>query len=165
MYMFLQVWTDLRGRTKKKIAMNKNCIRQTGGGPFQEVELSPIEQTVDNIVKINVAANPSGTVLGLDVLPHSSTNSDVNPIPLNDNDIVFVSSNEMDSTYKGEENPHNTVIKGLGKRRRQPKNEKTKMAKLADKNTEALEKLTNVVENLTTSVKDLLKIIENKMNQ
>ncbi|XP_046805777.1 uncharacterized protein LOC124419626 [Lucilia cuprina] len=107
-----KVWTDLRGRTKKKLSLNKISICQTGGGPYQEVELSPIEQAVDSIVNINVAANPTGKILGLD-------------IPSDNKENVCIDSEIPQIEIK--------QPKLLGKRSRTSKSEKSKMTKLVEK--------------------------------
>lgn len=43
-----RVWVHFKAKLKKKIAQNKRNINVTGGGPSQEVSLSPLEQTAAN---------------------------------------------------------------------------------------------------------------------
>lgn len=107
-----------------------------------------MEQSVDNIVSLNVAANPTGKILGLG-LPTPS-----HEVPLSPNETNNTKENETPLIATKRTNT-------LRKRRRKDKVDNPKMAKLADKNTEALEKLTSAVENLTAAVVKLSDIIEN----
>ncbi len=39
-------WQDLRRRTKEKLSFNKSSANKTGGGPAEEIPLTPAEQQV-----------------------------------------------------------------------------------------------------------------------
>ncbi|XP_017476213.1 PREDICTED: uncharacterized protein LOC108366349 [Rhagoletis zephyria] len=60
-----KVWTDIRNRTKKKISKNNSLLRETGGGPFNECSLTPLERTVDKIVNLSKSAAPCGLDFGV----------------------------------------------------------------------------------------------------
>ncbi|XP_046801212.1 uncharacterized protein LOC124418572 [Lucilia cuprina] len=55
-----KVWSDLKGRTKKKIVANHKSLITTGGGAFHSETLSALEEMVDEAANIRSAAIPDG---------------------------------------------------------------------------------------------------------
>ncbi|XP_055915358.1 uncharacterized protein LOC129948394 [Eupeodes corollae] len=76
-----KVWLDYKLKLKKKIATNKNDVVATGGGPFRQLTLSPLEQAVDNLLSLQQAVNPMGNTFGTNstatVEQPDSNNADV----------------------------------------------------------------------------------------
>ncbi|XP_075152795.1 uncharacterized protein LOC142226584 [Haematobia irritans] len=61
-----KTWTDLKSRTKKKIASNKKSLVQTGGGLYRFSQLSELEESVDRTLHLSSAAAPSGSTFGIE---------------------------------------------------------------------------------------------------
>ncbi|XP_046807326.1 uncharacterized protein LOC111689910 [Lucilia cuprina] len=73
-----KVWAELKSRTKKKLSENHKSLTGTGGGPYQEDTLSPLEEMVDEAINIRSAALPPGNAIGLEenICPTSYTKAD-----------------------------------------------------------------------------------------
>ncbi|XP_065368782.1 uncharacterized protein LOC135961216 [Calliphora vicina] len=177
-----KVWTDYRGRLKKKLSNNKKSIRQTGGGPSEVSELTPIELAVDSIVSINVAANPSGTFYGVKIAnePHNTVLASSPPsvIPSNDcPELPDVScSPPAENAPTVEENILNIIETppqpqcsthkqtfSLKKRRQMAKDdERKKLIKLTQEHTEAITRQTAALEKLTTAIEIQNRLLQEK---
>ncbi|XP_049308092.1 uncharacterized protein LOC125777372 [Bactrocera dorsalis] len=59
-----KVWLDYRLKLKRKIAGNRKEIAATGGGPYNQRSLTPLEQAVDELLSLQQAVNPSGAAFG-----------------------------------------------------------------------------------------------------
>lgn len=60
-----RVWIHFKAKLKKKMAENKRNLYATGGGPSQQVPLSPLEQTAADIINIDLVVNPEGNLFGV----------------------------------------------------------------------------------------------------
>lgn len=186
---------------KKKISNNKSSIRQTGGGPSEYSDLTPLEQSVENICNTSVAANPSGNIFGLNVLSTSQVlppnpredvlsssmiealpNSQVETI-LSSPVEVIASSGEVENivlelqtpststkTYSANvenETPNiakKSTIRPRQRRLQTKQEERTKLIKLTEQQTEEMKKMTVALELLTEAVKAQTKILEQNKN-
>lgn len=63
--MYFQVWRDLKFKVKKKIIANKSECNATGGGRHKQWTLSPLEETVANMLQFEKQINPEGAVQGV----------------------------------------------------------------------------------------------------
>ncbi|XP_036329205.1 uncharacterized protein LOC118741363 [Rhagoletis pomonella] len=59
-----KVWLDYKLKLKRKIALNRSESIATGGGPYRQLTLSPLEQEVDSLLGLERAANPEGVSHG-----------------------------------------------------------------------------------------------------
>ncbi|XP_036342227.1 uncharacterized protein LOC118751505 [Rhagoletis pomonella] len=59
-----KVWKDLKFKVKKKLVNNKTEARATGGANRQ-IQLSPLEEAVANLLQFEQQINPKGSELGL----------------------------------------------------------------------------------------------------
>ncbi|XP_049317911.1 uncharacterized protein LOC125780183 [Bactrocera dorsalis] len=59
-----KVWLDYKLKLKRKIADNRKEIAATGGGPYNQRSLTPLEQAVDELLSLQQAVNPSGAAFG-----------------------------------------------------------------------------------------------------
>ncbi|XP_017480776.1 PREDICTED: uncharacterized protein LOC108370051 [Rhagoletis zephyria] len=50
-----KVWTDFKFGIKKKMLKNAKQISGTGGGPFSQITLSPLEEEVSVILSLNTS--------------------------------------------------------------------------------------------------------------
>ncbi|XP_039968588.1 uncharacterized protein LOC120780364 [Bactrocera tryoni] len=57
-------WLDYKLKIKRKIADNRKEIAATGGGPYNQPSLTPLEQAVDELFSLQQAVNPSGAAFG-----------------------------------------------------------------------------------------------------
>ncbi|XP_049309896.1 uncharacterized protein LOC125777866 [Bactrocera dorsalis] len=55
---------DYKLKLKRKIADNRKEIAATGGGPYNQRSLTPLEQAVDELLSLQQAVNPSGAAFG-----------------------------------------------------------------------------------------------------
>lgn len=53
-----RVWVHFKAKLKKKMFHNKTNLTTTGGGPSEEVSLSPIQQAAVELLQLEMAANP-----------------------------------------------------------------------------------------------------------
>ncbi|XP_039969653.1 uncharacterized protein LOC126765038 [Bactrocera neohumeralis] len=59
-----KVCLDYKLKLKRKIADNRKEIAATGGGPYNQRSLTPLEQAVDELLSLQQAVNPSGAAFG-----------------------------------------------------------------------------------------------------
>ncbi|XP_017472426.1 PREDICTED: uncharacterized protein LOC108363546 [Rhagoletis zephyria] len=63
----IMVWLDYKLKLKKKISTNRRETVATGGGPYVQQSLTPLEQTVDELLHLQEAVNPSGSTFGANI--------------------------------------------------------------------------------------------------
>ncbi|XP_017484478.1 PREDICTED: uncharacterized protein LOC108373140 [Rhagoletis zephyria] len=59
-----KLWLDYKLKLKQNIAANKRESVATGGGPFTQLSLSPLEQSVDSLLGLQYDVCPSGSTFG-----------------------------------------------------------------------------------------------------
>ncbi|XP_017475228.1 PREDICTED: uncharacterized protein LOC108365647 [Rhagoletis zephyria] len=62
-----KVWLDYKQKLKKQISTNRRETVATGGGPYVQQSLTPLEQTVDELLHLQEAVNPSGSTFGANI--------------------------------------------------------------------------------------------------
>ncbi|XP_058977683.1 uncharacterized protein LOC131802162 [Musca domestica] len=60
-----RVWIQFKAKLKKKMSQNKRNLNATGGGPSQEVRLSPLCSTAADLLQINLVTDPAGAIYGI----------------------------------------------------------------------------------------------------
>ncbi|XP_028901523.2 uncharacterized protein LOC105220215 [Zeugodacus cucurbitae] len=78
-----KVWLDYKLKLKKKISNNRRETVATGGGPYTQRSLTPLEQAVDDLFSLQDAVNPSGSTFGntaAENLEESITHVDVDEV-------------------------------------------------------------------------------------
>ncbi|XP_065356135.1 uncharacterized protein LOC135950526 [Calliphora vicina] len=60
-----KVWRDLKFKVKRKLTKNKAECTTTGGGIFTQLTLSPLDETVANLVQFQRQINPRGAFQGV----------------------------------------------------------------------------------------------------
>ncbi|XP_049314888.1 uncharacterized protein LOC125778972 [Bactrocera dorsalis] len=68
-YEWGRVWIHYKASLKKKLANNRNNYLATGGGPSQEQSLSPMEESVAQLIQLREAVAPSGSAFGVENIP------------------------------------------------------------------------------------------------
>ncbi|XP_019894828.1 uncharacterized protein LOC109614041 [Musca domestica] len=89
-----KVWKDLKFKTKKKLVHNKGETSSTGGGIFKQMILSPLEESVANIMQFLKLLNPPGRALGIE----NNENISVIDVIVNENEQVDNVDDEADVT-------------------------------------------------------------------
>ncbi|CAD7001941.1 unnamed protein product [Ceratitis capitata] len=74
-----KICTDLKSRTKRKIAENQQRLSATGGSPLRFSALTDMEKSIDSILVMSKAAAPSGLVLGIVTLTIQPTMAALSP--------------------------------------------------------------------------------------
>ncbi|XP_017465149.1 PREDICTED: uncharacterized protein LOC108358372 [Rhagoletis zephyria] len=62
-----KVWLDYKLKLKKKLPQNRRENVATGGGPYTQQSLTPLERTVDELLHLQEAVNPTGSSFGTNV--------------------------------------------------------------------------------------------------
>lgn len=62
--LFFKVWINFKSNVKKKLSNNKQNSKATGGGVSMAMVLSPLEETVANLIHAPLLVNPPGVALG-----------------------------------------------------------------------------------------------------
>ena len=132
-----QVWADLKGRTKKKISLNHQLLTGTGGGPFLSEPLSPLEEMVDEAVNVKGAAVPPGAVYGIEEEVVTATET-----PLTNKPYTKIAAQKRSSDTTTE------LLKEQVKQQKLLIEKVSEMCKIAEKNTEALQKQADATEKI-----------------
>ncbi|XP_049315829.1 uncharacterized protein LOC125779234 [Bactrocera dorsalis] len=74
-----KVWLDYKLKLKKKIATNRRETVATGGGPYAQQSLSPLEQSVDELLHLQAAVNPTGLAYGSNEVETAVNNNEIQP--------------------------------------------------------------------------------------
>ncbi|XP_067648328.1 uncharacterized protein [Eurosta solidaginis] len=67
-----RVWVHYKANLKRKLSNNRNNLVATGGGPSQEKSLSPLEESVAQLIYIRSQVTPSGRAFGTENMPPAS---------------------------------------------------------------------------------------------
>ncbi|XP_058815963.1 uncharacterized protein LOC131679275 isoform X2 [Topomyia yanbarensis] len=60
-----KVWADLKLKTKKKLQHNKKECKTTGGGPNKQCPISPMEESIVNLLSLNKTVEHTGKYFGI----------------------------------------------------------------------------------------------------
>ena len=92
---FFQVRKDLKFKTKKKLVHNKDETSSTGGGIFKQMTLSPLDESVANIMQFQKLLNRPGGALGIE----NKENIRVINVIVHENEQVDNAEDETDVAY------------------------------------------------------------------
>nr|XP_055049588.1 nuclear apoptosis-inducing factor 1-like [Misgurnus anguillicaudatus] len=120
-------WHDLRRRTKEKVAFNKAAVKKTGGGPIEEMPLTPLEELVqmsltgeqvtgvdgiDSLEPIIQESSSQGTISSAVSLDADiSTASRVTVYPQCDNSSTQLPLADIDLKLLNEQHMQTTALK------------------------------------------------------
>lgn len=93
------MWTDFKGKIKKKLANNKKEISATGGGPCRLQVLSPLEESVSRLLCFDVLFDKSNTGFGLSKRTSTETNATTAVLPSD----VTTNSTSIDQNIDGQD--------------------------------------------------------------
>lgn len=141
------MWRDLKQKVKKKVMNNQKEVNATGGGPFNQVVLTPNEEDVANLLKYKKQTDPSvGKFYGA---PACSTSENVTENADNHDEESFC---DLVDTVPY---PSKNVQQNQASKRKRP-NDKAKM-ELLEKQNSIQEKLYTEVSLSLTDIKTHLK--------
>lgn len=155
---FLKVWRDLKFKVKKKLVTNKAECTSTGGGIYKQHILSPLEESVANLLQFQKQLNPEGTIQGVQLI--NCENVDIEALEStdlvlgNENDIEILGpSTSSQSVKKG------TPLKGIEKSKLKkpgPCNDHYELLqKHSDEQAQILKEINNSISSMKRSLKDL----------
>lgn len=168
----MQVWRDLKFKVRKKISINKAECNATGGGRFKQLQLSPLEEAVANLMQFEKNLAPKGLVFGhqtqeeaeiiveCDEALEAEAVDMSEPLWLIDEPSTF---NQSRSENQQEEHnnisePSTAVASAVVKKKKaQEKSTKSERQLLLEKHDDMQEKVLNEMSRTLSSIKNTLK--------
>ncbi|XP_067619400.1 uncharacterized protein [Eurosta solidaginis] len=145
-----RVWVHYKANLKRKLSNNRNNLVATGGGPSHEKSLSPLEESVAQLIQIRSQVAPSGRAFGTENMPPASDDEEHG----NTMSAAASTTREPTGSNAGE------LPTPSGSRNRRRGNVETERLELLTKQTETQKKLLKKIDRLERTAHKMQKVNE-----